>query len=445
MPHIVCCIVRAKSSPESDRMPYDKDEHNMKLNWVTNRKTTGINRKHDHIAFVLQGGGALGAYQAGAYEELGSTPYQPDWVVGVSIGAINAALIAGNPPQRRVERLLEFWHLVSSGILLLTDAMPVSPWLKSGGELTEPRSAFNQFSAWQAALMGIPGFYQPRIPPPAFQPDGSPGALSVYDTGPLRATLERLIDFDLINSQQVRLSLGTVNIRTGNSHYFDNLDTKIGPEHVMASGALPPAFPPVTIDGEAYWDGGILSNTPLQHVLDMRKKSRSVLVFQVDLFSARGSIPINFEEVLKRQKDILYSSRTRYTSNMVAEIVNTRKAISSLLAKLPQELLDDAEVRHLAEVTNVAPVDLVHLIYRQGPYELESKDYEFSRVSILERWEAGRRDLRDTLTHPEWLKSAGQTAGATQYDLTQHSRPLRGEGEMPARRPETPFVPSVTP
>ncbi len=402
----------------------------MKNDWVVNRKATGINRRHDEIALVLQGGGALGAYQAGAYEELSSTPFQPDWVAGISIGAINAALIAGNQPEQRIDRLLEFWHLVSSGMVLLADAVSAAPWIRAATEMNEPRSAFNQFSAWQSAVLGIPGFYQPRVPPPNLQPDGTQAALSIYDNQPLRTTLERLIDFDLINSKKVRLSLGAVHVTTGNSHYFDNFKETIGPEHVMASGALPPAFPPVMIGGQAYWDGGILSNTPLQYVLDMRKNSDSLLVFQVDLFNARGAVPTNFEQVLKRQKDILYSSRTRYTSNMVAEINNTRKAIRDLLAKLPDHLLDDAEVLHLAEVTRVAPVDLVHLIYRQGPYELESKDYEFSRVSVLEHWEAGRRDLRDTLVHPDWLKCTGEQTGTKQYDLTRHSRPIRPTQEI---------------
>ncbi|MGB4346156.1 MAG: patatin-like phospholipase family protein [Burkholderiaceae bacterium] len=409
----------------------------MKIDWTSNGKTTGIKRRHDHIAYVLQGGGALGAYQAGVYEELFSTPYQPDWVAGVSIGAINAALIVGNPPEKRVERLVEFWNLVSSGMLLLDETLSMAPWLKAGADMTESRSTFNQLSAWQAALLGIPGFYQPRVPPPAFQPDGSAAALSVYDTEPLRATLERLIDFDLINSKKIRLSLGSVNIRTGNSHYFDNVETNIGPDHVMASGALPPAFPPVLIDGEAYWDGGILSNTPLQHVLDVREKSCNLLVFQVDLFNARGMVPVNFEEVLKRQKDILYSSRTRYSSNTVTEMVNTRKAINDLLAKLPPDLLDDPEVQHLAELTQVAPVDLVHLIYRPGPADLESKDYEFSRVSVRERWQAGKRDVHDVLTHPEWLKMAGSKAGATQYDLAHHSRAVH-ESETLAPPPKKP-------
>ncbi len=396
----------------------------MKIHWTTDLKTTRMHRPHDRIALVLQGGGALGAYQAGAFEELSGSPYQPDWLVGVSIGAINAAIIAGNPPERRVQRLTEFWHTVSSGMPALADPTALIPWLRAMTENSEQRSVLNQISAWHAALIGIPGFYQPRLLPPSFQPAGTAAALSLYDTAPLRATLESLIDFDLINDGGIRLSLGSVNVRTGNSHYFDNRETRIGPEHVMASGALPPSFPPVMIEGEAWWDGGILSNTPLQQVLDKRDNQESLLVFQVDLFNAHGALPKNFDEVLKRQKDILYSSRTRYTSNMVAELTNTRRAISDLLLKLPEDLLDDPEVEDLKSFAKVEPIDLVHLIYREGPYELESMDYEFSRVSVLERWEAGRRDLRDTLMHPDWLKCAGKDSGATQYDLARHSRPV---------------------
>jgi NTE family protein len=391
--------------------------------WVASKKSSGIARRHDSIALVLQGGGALGAYQAGVYEELSSTVYQPDWIAGVSIGAINAALIAGNPPERRIERLSEFWHLVSSGMGPLSDALSAPEYVGTIAGTERPRSAFNQFSALWSAMLGIPGFYQPRIPPAWLQPEGTLAALSLYDTAPLLATLERLVDFDLINSKKVRLSMGAVNVRSGNSEYFDNFERVIGPEHVMASGALPPAFPPVMIAGEAYWDGGLVSNTPLQYVLDMGSRE-SLLVFQVDLFNARGEMPVNLAGVQQRQKDILYSSRTRYNSNMAAELANTRKAICDLLMKLPKRLKDDADVLHLAESMRTAPTDIVHLIYRQASYELESKDYEFSRASVLEHWQAGQRDLRDTTTHPEWLKCSGLDEGVTQYDLTRHSRPL---------------------
>ena len=395
---------------------------------VASKKSSGSTKRHDRIALVLQGGGALGAYQAGVYEELSGTAYQPDWVAGVSIGAINAALIAGNPLERRIQRLTEFWHLVSSGMGPLPDMLSDPCWLGIAQQADRPRGAFNQFSAFWAATLGVPGLYRPRIPPALFQPDGTPEALSVYDTAPLQATLERLIDFELINSKKIRLSVGAVNVRTGNSEYFDNFDRVIGPEHIMASAAFPPAFPPVTIAGETYWDGGIVSNTPLQYVLDTRPKE-SLLAFQVDLFSARGDLPLNLAEVQQRQKDILYSSRTRYNSNMAAEVVNTRKAIRDLLLKLPKRLKNDAAVRHLTDVTHAAPVDIVHLIYRQTSHELESKDYEFSRASVLEHWEAGQRDLRDTVKHPKWLKSSGLGDGVTQYDLTKRDRRPRPQVE----------------
>ncbi|WP_308418181.1 patatin-like phospholipase family protein [Chitinimonas sp. BJB300] len=275
--------------------------------------------KHDQTVHVLQGGGALGAYQAGVYEALACTCYRPDWVAGVSIGAINAALIAGNPPERRIERLSEFWHLVSNGMGLPNNPSETYPWLKLLSKQHRSRSAFNQFSASWSALLGIPGFYKPRFPPAWLQFNGAPSVLSIYDTAPLRTTLEDLIDFDLINSKKVRLSVGAVNVVTGNSEYFDNFARTIGPEHIMASGALPPAFAPVEIDGNVYWDGGIVSNTPLQYVLDTHRKT-SLLVFQVDLFNARGALPINLAEVQQRQKDILYSSRTRFNSNMAAEV-----------------------------------------------------------------------------------------------------------------------------
>jgi len=384
----------------------------------------GLGRRPDCVVLVLQGGGALGAYQAGVYEELAGTAQFPDWIAGVSIGAINAALIAGNLPENRLKRLSEFWFLVSSGMGWLPTALTAHPLANALSTQVQPRSAFNQLSALWAAVAGIPGFFRQRVPPAWLRAEGSPEALGVYDVSPLRATLERLVDFDLINSRKVRLSVGAVNVRSGNSQYFDNFDgVVIGPEHIMASGAMPPAFAPVTIDGEAYWDGGIVSNTPLQYVLDTRGND-SLLVFQIDLFSARGKLPVNLAGVQQRQKEILYSSRTRFNSNMAAEIVNERQAIHDVLANLPEALQDAPAVRQLRESLRTAPTDIVHLIYRKAAYELESMDYEFSRASVLEHWEAGKCDMRDTATHPDWLKSTGIDAGVTQFDLTQHSRPL---------------------
>ncbi len=366
---------------------------------------------HEHIALVLQGGGALGAYQAGVYEEISQIPTEPHWVAGVSIGAINAALIVGNPPARRVARMREFWDLVSSSI-----ACEAPPW-------EGQRAAFHQFSAAVAALAGVPGFYQPRMPLPFLQPEGTDGAISFYDTAPLRATLERLIDFDLINSQKVRLSVGAANVRTGNSVYFDNTKQAIGPEHIMASGALPPAFPPVEVDGELYWDGGIASNTPLQYVLDNRGLTKT-LVAQVDLFSARGAMPLNMASVMSRHKDIMYSSRTRFNTDKAAELQRAKQALVNVIAKLPARLRNDPDVKYLAASNRTAHVDIVHLIYRQSRYELESKDYEFSRAAVTEHWQAGQRDMLRTIEHPEWLVKSDLEAGVTVYDLAhEHPQP----------------------
>ncbi len=354
-------------------------------------------------ALVLQGGGALGAYQAGVYEALLESDDKLDWVAGVSIGAINAALIAGNAPQHRVARLKEFWTLISSGS---AQNVPLQ-W----GD----RAVLNQWSAAAAALVGIPGFFRPRADPSLLLGGAAP-VLSYYDTAPLKATLERLVDFDRINHRQMRLSVGAVNVRTGNSTYFDNATQRIGVEHIMASGALPPGFPPVHIEGQDYWDGGIVSNTPLQYVLDSFERNRRLVVLQVDLFSARGPMPHTLSEVVERQKDITYSSRTRMNTDSVAANVNLQQALADLITRLPARLRNDAAVQSLQSQMTHQPVDIVHLIYRDKPYELDSKDYEFSRAMVEEHWQAGARDMRNTIAHPEWLQSATQD-GVTTFDL----------------------------
>lgn len=370
-------------------------------------------------ALVLQGGGALGAYQAGVYAGVFERHRTLDWVAGVSIGAINAALIAGNAPDMRVQRLREFWDLVSSG-----PAQRVPTWCFD-------RTAFNQWSATTTAMFGVPGFFEPRRTPALLLGASAP-VLSYYDTSPLKATLERLVDFDRINHPDVRFSVGAVNVRTGNSIYFDNTVQRIGPEHIMASGALPPGFAPVNIDGEDYWDGGIVSNTPLQYVLDTHPRSEPLLVLQVDLFSARGCLPRTISETLERQKDITYSSRTRMNTDALASNMNLQQAISDLIKKLPPALRNDPSVASVSAQLSHKPVEIVHLIYRDKPYELESKDYEFSRASVDEHWDAGLRDIRNTLDHPEWLQSASQTNGVTTFDLTEpNARRVRRPMKLP--------------
>ena len=251
---------------------------------------------------------------------------------------------------------------------------------------------------------------------------GAAPLLGYYDTSPLKQTLERLVDFDRINHREMRLSVGAVNVRTGNSIYFDNTVQQIGVEHIMASGALPPGFAPVHIEGEDYWDGGIVSNTPLQYLLDSHARKQPLVVLQVDLFSARGAMPATLSEVAERQKDITYSSRTRMNTDSLAANVNLRQAIADLLSKLPRRLRDDPSVQSLRGNLSCREIDILHLIYRDKPYERDFKDYEFSRTTMLEHWEAGVRDMRNTLAHPEWLQSASAD-GVTTYDLAEPSRP----------------------
>ena len=370
-------------------------------------KVTEIQHKYDHSILVLQGGGALGAYQAGVYDGLAECGIKLDWVTGVSIGAINAALIAGNPPARRVERLAEFWDLVSSASPMI---------LPASFDLLRP--SLNRLSANASAAFGVPAFFAPRMPPPYLVPDGTIGALSLYDTEPLKATLERLVDFDLINSKQVRFSIGAVNVRTGNSIYFDNREITIEPEHVMASGALPPGFPPVMIGGEPYWDGGIVSNTPLFYVLDDAPRMNA-LIMQVDLFSAVGDVPVNLDQVLERAKDIRYSSKTRFNTKRLKEIDDLKLALRRLLGKLPKALQRDADVQLLKREFDVGHVTIVHLINRRNVHSSQAKDYEFSRATVRDLWASGRDDVRRTVTHPEMLRASEAGDGMRVYDLTR--------------------------
>ena len=357
-------------------------------------------------ALVLQGGGALGAYQGGVCEALLERSQSLDWVAGVSIGAINASIIAGNAPKERIAKLRAFWDLVSS-----------APGQQLPSALGD-RMMLNQWSAAAAVFFGIPGFFKPRVDLSLLMGSAAK-VLSYCDTTELKATLERFVDFDRINRKDaMRISVGAVNVRTGNSIYFDNTTHRIGAEHIMASGALPPGFPPIHIDGEDYWDGGIVSNTPLQYVLDVHPRTQPLVVLQVDLFSARGTMPQTLAEVSQRQKDIIYSSRTRMNTDAVSANVNLQQALADLIKKLPASLRNDKSVEALSVQMTHKPIDIVHLIYRNRPYELDSKDYEFSRTTVNEHWEAGARDMKNTLAHPDWLKTTS-ASGVTTYDLTE--------------------------
>jgi NTE family protein len=370
----------------------------------------------DCIALLLQGGGALGAYQAGVYEALAEAGIHPDWVAGISIGAINAAIIAGNPPESRVDRLRDFWTQVTS----------TAPWDWAGNPFLDARNdnarnVLNQMSAGLAAACGANGFFAARPLLPWLHAAGTSAATSFYDTGALKSTLERLIDFDRINTGMTRFSAGAVNVRTGNFVYFDNSTHAIRPEHIMASGALPPGFPAVEIDGEHYWDGGLVSNTPLQWVID-GGVPQDMLAFQVDLWSAKGQLPGNLPEVVTRQKEIQYSSRTRASTDQFKHVQRLRRALTTLLDRIPEELREHEDVRLLNTAVSPNVYNIVHLIYRARNHEGHSKDYEFSRLSMQDHWRSGYHDALRTLRHPEVLARPVTPDGVFTFDLEHDGR-----------------------
>ncbi len=356
---------------------------------------------------VLQGGGALGSYQAGVFEGLAECGLAPDWVAGVSIGAINASLIVGNAPGHRVDKLRAFWSRVTA---------PVALW--PGVKLDAMRQAEQRLGALSAVLFGQPGFFRPR-PPLEWLSHTPP--VSFYDTSHLRATLEELVDFDRINAGPTRLSVGAVQVETGNMIYFDSATMKLGPEHVMASGALPPGLSAVEIEGEAYWDGGLVSNTPLQYVA-ADKPRRDSLVFQVDLFPARGKRPTNLDEVTERDKDIRYSSRTRTGTDAARDVQNQRRAVARFLERLPAELQQDPAVEHLRAFSCPAQIDVAHLIYHPDEPQGAQKDFQFDYNTMQGRWQRGLADARHTLTVAPWKHPAPPETGFRTFDVLTPTR-----------------------
>lgn len=359
----------------------------------------------DTVALVLQGGGALGSFQAGVIEALEELAIEVDWVAGISIGAVNAAIVAGNPPERRVERLRAFWDTITAGL----PSFPIP-------EDDRIRELVHEWSAMAVIAQGVPGFFSPRMVPPFFSPPGSCGALSFYDTAPLQRTLDELIDWDLANDGPVRLSVGAVDIQSGNFRYFDNCTgCRIDARHIMASGALPPGLPPVEIDGRFYWDGGLVSNTPLSHVLD--HQSEPMLVFQCDLFSSTADPPKTIMDVMAREKEIRFSSRTRQVSMEAVRRRKARDTIRKVLDKLPADLADDKDVVALRTLAAEHPLSLVQLINRANAWEGGSRDYEFSQRTMRVHWEAGRNAISETMAHSRVLAQNivdGETAA---FDL----------------------------
>lgn len=369
------------------------------------RRGTRVLPLPDQVALVLQGGGALGSYQAGVYEALDTAGIEIDWVAGISIGAVNAAIIAGNPPERRVARLHEFWQ----GLTEQLPSFPIWPDEKI-------REFLHEWSAGFVATVGVPGFFTPRPWPPMLAVPGSPEALSFYDSAPLAETLDRLIDWDLLNDGPVRLSVGAVNIETGNFRYFDNRRERLDARHIMASGALPPGLPPIEIEEQWWWDGGLVSNTPLQEVLD--RQDSDLLVFQVDLFPAADVLPKTILDVLAREKEIRFSSRTRQTSDQLLALRRERELIRKVLAKLPAEFADDQDVRALSEQAADFAVNVVHLIYRANAWEGGSRDYEFSRRTMEEHWDSGEAAVAATMRESALIASNILDGRTAAFDLT---------------------------
>ena len=374
---------------------------------IPRRASTPLPLPHD-VALLLQGGGALGSFQAGVYQRLDELGIDVSWVAGISIGAVNAAIIAGNPPHRRISRMKKFWLTVSGGLPNI-----VLP------EIDHIREAAHLMAAGAVATFGVPGMFRPRLWPSVMMPEGTSGAISFYDSAPLKETLDACVDWDLLNDGPVRLSVGAVDVESGNFAYWDTRGpdgrTRIDARHIMASGALPPGLPPVEIDGRHYWDGGLVSNTPLAHVLE--HQNDDMLVFQVDLFPAEGPMPRQMTDVYSRAKDIQYSSRTRQVTDQYLRLRREHKAIKALLDKLPPDLKDDADAQRLREYLDRGSVNIVHLIYRSRAWESGARDFEFSRSTMLDHWSQGR-DAVEEVMHKGDLIARNITNGkSATFDL----------------------------
>jgi NTE family protein len=369
--------------------------------------------RFEQTVLLLQGGGALGSYQAGVYQALAEANLHPDWVAGISIGAVNAALIAGNPPDARVEKLREFWEAVSTPPL----GVPHLASIDINDDTIH--RVINQTRALGIMMFGAPHFFKPRPLSPLFWPSPNADQLSFYDVAPLKATLERLVDFDRLNAGAMRFSVGAVNVKTANFVYFDSTTHRIGPAHIIASGSLPPGFPATEIDGEYYWDGGLVSNTPLQWVLDSRPRL-DTLAFQIDLWSARGELPLNLGDAEVRLKEIQFSSRTRAATDQYKRAQKLRIAVANLLKQIPADLRDHPEVKMLAAEADEKVCNIVHLIYNAKNYEGIAKDYEFSRRTMEEHWAAGYDDVVRAISHPEVTQLPDKMEGVRTFDWAHY-------------------------
>ncbi|MFJ3048409.1 patatin-like phospholipase family protein [Herbaspirillum chlorophenolicum] len=360
------------------------------------------------VALVLQGGGALGAYQAGVYQALHENGLTPDWVVGTSIGAINAAIIAGNPRETRIARLREFWETVSHPDLFDLQYLPDNLRLLS-----------TRLTTLDTFVRGAPGFFRPRLLNPfALGLPVPPEDASFYSTAELRETLERLVDFDYLNREAgIRMTVSAVKVTCGTLVKFDSATHPIGPEHIMASGALPPGFAPVRIDGELYWDGGLYSNTPLEAVLNDEPRMNT-LCMMVDLWHSDGPEPKTLEEVQTREKDVTFASRSQRHIDAYLKQYQLRRAAHDLYKRLPTNMLSAADRKMMAELGADTTIHIVRLPYAGRDWNMASKDVNFAHGSLLWRWEQGYQDgLRGIEV------SAGCPFGSSEAGIVVHELP----------------------
>jgi NTE family protein len=362
------------------------------------------------IVMVLQGGGALGAYQAGVYQALNEAHVEPDWVIGTSIGAINASLIAGNSPAHRLDKLDEFWNRVA--------------YDPAFGTSTSLPGIGRTWSNWMTLMSGIPAFFEPN--PLAFL--GARVRLPVdaagyYSTLPLERTLSRLVDFPSLHGGATRLTVGAANVQTGEMRYFDSRDTILTVRHVMASGALPPAFPAVRIDGELYWDGGIVSNTPVEAVFD-DKPRRNSLVFAVHMWNPDGPEPDNIAAILNRQKDIQYSSRAVSHIRRQQQIHHLRHIIAELAKRLPPEERETNLAREMASYGCLTQMHVVRLLAPPLEGDDHTKDIDFSRKGIRARWAAGYDDARRVLEAAPWEAEVDPIEGFYLHECRPATAPM---------------------
>jgi NTE family protein len=356
------------------------------------------------VVLVLQGGGALGAYQAGVYQALHEAGIEPDWVIGTSIGAINGALIAGNPPEQRLERLRTFWNSVEQN---------------AGANV--PAFCLPALGDAMVHLMtlatGIPSFFAPN--PMALL--GQHALVGIehaayYTTAPLRNTLDKLVDLDYINGRHTRISLGAVKICNGEMCYFDSGKEPIAMEHIMASGALPPAFPAIRVNDDFYWDGGIYSNTPIEAVLDDRPRRDSV-IFAVDVWNPEGPTPESLWQVAGREKDIQYASRAHSHIARQKQIHHLRHVILELVKAMPEEMRDSPEIKELASWGCKTTMHVVRLVASGIASEDQLKDIDFTPASIRARWQAGYADTRRVLDLAPWTRPVDPIEGVIVHEV----------------------------